>query len=79
MTYLDIKPELGKWYVSEGWRAERFSQQDGIDPAHVAHNQKPSKMIVAGPFDTREQAEAEQLKHDVPGSLVVWPCTTEKQ
>lgn len=67
VSYLNITPEKGKWYISEGWKVSN-------EPLEmVAHNQRRSKMIVAGPFDTKQAAQS-QLEHAKCYEPFVWLC-----
>ena len=59
MGYLDLVPETGKWYVSEGFRAgNRLAMSEADIEAMTDHNQGAPRMILAGPFTTRPEAEA---------------------
>lgn len=62
LTYLRVEPIPGRWYLSEGWRFGRKSPGDSIPDSHVAHNRPPAEMIVAGPFETRDEALAFRLE-----------------
>ncbi len=71
MSYLNIQPEDGKWYIIEGFKSSR-------SPGDIAkwdtHNRGRHKMILAGPFNTEEEAEARLHKYSRFHSASVWRC-----
>ena len=46
----------GKYYVSEGIMVARGEITGQQKEAMLRHNQVPRRMIIAGPFDSREEA-----------------------
>lgn len=48
----------GKYYVSEGIMVARGEITEQQKEAMLQHNQVPRRMIIAGPFDSREEAKA---------------------
>ena len=55
-TYLQVTPISGKWYMSERVPAVHTRWQV-IDPTQERPKRLPSEMILAGPFDSRDQAK----------------------
>ncbi|QDT89864.1 hypothetical protein [Gimesia algae] len=74
MPYLDITLEKDKWYISEGFKA-MFSPPNVEDiEKMVRHNQGAHKMILAGPFDTKEMAESQLDQYTDYHYPFVWNC-----
>jgi len=75
MSYLNIQPEDGKWYISEGFKSCRA-------PGDIAkwdtHNRGRHKMILAGPFTSNEEAETRLLEYASFHGPHVWCCDAEK-
>ena len=59
MPYLQINPENGKWYISEGFKANIRPETPYSRDEMCAHNQGAHKMILAGPFETKEEASSQ--------------------
>ena len=77
MSYLNITPEKGKWYISEGW--EVGNQPPAVKTPEeraemLAHNQGKRKMILAGPFDTKQAAQSQLKEHVNRHDPFVWCC-----
>ena len=53
--YEQLTPIPGKFYVSEGWRAGNTGE-DAVRSPHE-HNQYLAEMVLAGPYNTRNEAE----------------------
>lgn len=54
-NYLRVTPVSGKWYVSERVRSDLKAWHPG-NPTQQQPQRSPAMMILAGPFDTRDQA-----------------------
>lgn len=55
-NYLGLKPEKGKWYLSDAYKAEWGDERHSLyDGCH--------KTILAGPFDTKAEADKYKLGH----------------
>ncbi len=52
---VQARPIPGKFYVSKGWKAGDAGG-DGLLSQHE-HSQRLDQMILAGPYDTRGEAE----------------------
>lgn len=73
MDYLDLVPESGRWYVSEGFRVgNRLVMNDEDVAAMTDHHQGAHRMILAGPFNTRSDAELELPKFQTRHQPFVW-------
>jgi hypothetical protein len=55
-NYLQVAPVSGKWYVSERVRSDP-SRWQVVSSTPQQPSRSPSAMILAGPFDTRDQAK----------------------
>jgi hypothetical protein len=55
-TFLQVAPVSGQWYVSERVTPDPTSRQL-VRPAQPLADRSPSAMILAGPFETRDQAK----------------------
>jgi len=53
--YLRVAPIPGKFYVSEGWKSETMGG-DGTR-SQFQHGNQLAQMVLAGPYDTRKEAE----------------------
>jgi hypothetical protein len=53
--YRQVTPIPGKFYVSEGWKAGN-TEGDSIYSPHE-HGKRLAEMVLAGPYDTRNEAE----------------------
>jgi hypothetical protein len=67
--YRQLTPIPGKFYVSEGWKAGN-SGTDGIRSQHD-HDNHLAEMVLAGPYDTRNEAE-HWNSHNANGHANVW-------
>ena len=77
MSYLNVTPENGKWYISEGFKASRGQPTTNGTAELVKHNLGATKMILAGPFDTREQADSQLQQYSTFHNPSVWLCNLE--
>lgn len=57
--YLDLMPEKGKWYISEGFISVKEPSTSDDKERMIKHNIGAHKMILAGPFATESEAESE--------------------
>ena len=71
MTYLNITPEPGKWYISEGFTS---GNGPGIDIDNSAHNIGRDSMVLAA-FDSEEEATLHLGEYSEFRSPYVWQCT----
>ena len=68
-TYLKVSPIPGKFYVSEGWRA---NNPEGVQMrSQFEHGNQLAQMVLAGPFDTRMDAENWNTKN-ANGRADIW-------
>lgn len=71
MNYLNVEPENGKWYVSEGYsepeRAPLTKEKLKTILEHGAH-----KMILDGPFDTEKEASEAAEPMDLEHGVYIW-------
>jgi hypothetical protein len=67
--YLDAAPIPGKFYVSEGWKA-RDKGGDGL-LSQFQHDNQLARMVLAGPYDQRHEAELWNTQH-AQGHASVW-------
>lgn len=58
-NYLNLMPEKGKWYISEGFISGKGPSTSGEKERMIKHNIGAHKMILAGPFATESEAESE--------------------
>jgi hypothetical protein len=65
--YLDNTLINGKWYISEGFRLTRNPTPESREKTR-RHNQGAHRMVVAGPFETRQFADGAlfDLRNDRP-------------
>jgi hypothetical protein len=68
-NYLQIAPVSGKWYVSERVRSGN-TRWHAIDVTQARVDRSPSLTILAGPFDSRDQAK--NWNKLVNGSGYIW-------
>jgi hypothetical protein len=74
MCYLNLTPEKDKWYISEGFKASVREDAPFSTNEMRAHNQGRSKMILAGPFDTKEAATSHLCTLQHRHGPFVWLC-----
>jgi hypothetical protein len=67
--YLRVNPIPGKFYVSEGWKADN-SGADGVR-SQFQHGNQLAQMVLAGPYDTRSEAERWNTAH-ANGHAEIW-------
>ncbi|QDU04018.1 hypothetical protein V6x_37430 [Gimesia chilikensis] len=79
MSHHSIKTEKDKWYISEGFKGGIRPSSYEFKQEMIDHNQGTIKMILAGPFYTREDADAELLheKYKEFYEPFVWQCTSD--
>ena len=53
--YLQVNPIPGKFYASEGWKAHNEIGDEIL--SQFQHGQQLAQMVLAGPYDTRLEAE----------------------
>jgi hypothetical protein len=53
--YMRVNPIPGKFYASEGWKAD--NEVDGKILSQFQHGQQLAQMVLAGPYDNRMEAE----------------------
>jgi len=68
--YLKLSLKPGKWYISKGWQAGSKGP-DGIELSPHQHDGQLSQMVLAGPFESRSQAEIWNTCH-ADGHAAVW-------
>jgi hypothetical protein len=68
--YLKLRPKPGKWYISQGWQSGGKGP-DGVELSAHQHDGQLSQMLLAGPFETRGEAETWNTKH-ADGHAAVW-------
>jgi hypothetical protein len=74
--YKRIKPEIGKWYVSDNGPIQRKDN----DPIESDTLLARSKCILSGPHDTKAEAEASIVKivendRNLKGRCYVWQAS----
>ena len=73
--YLNLKPEKGKWYISEGYiTVNPLTPYEELKKKMINHNKGKDKMILAGPFTSKKEAK-EELKHF---DNKIKPCVWQK-
>jgi hypothetical protein len=68
---IDIIPEKGQWYFSEGFITASPTAPEE-QARMINHNKGASNMILGGPFETREQAEAKRKQLSNKHNPFVW-------
>lgn len=66
MKYLNDELKPGSWYVSEGFVVARSDDTQDAIAKMVCHNIGADRMILAGPFPTKEEAKARALSFGPP-------------
>jgi hypothetical protein len=67
--YLRVNPIPGKFYVSEGWKAGNSIGGEVL--SQFQHGNKLAEMVLAGPYDTRGEAEHWNTNH-AKGHAEIW-------
>lgn len=68
--YLKVRPVPGKWYVSEGWRPGQKGW-DGCTLSQHQHSGQLDQFLLAGPYETRNDAENWNTQN-AHGHAFVW-------
>ena len=68
--YLKVSTIPGQWYVSQGWQPGNTGP-DGFELSQHQHDHQLSRMVLAGPFETRFEAETWNTSH-ADGHAAVW-------
>jgi hypothetical protein len=66
-----VTPIPGKFYVSESWKPDDTGG-DGSRSQHE-HSKHLAEMVLAGPYDTRNEAENWNT-HNANGHANIWQC-----
>lgn len=73
--YLNLKPEKGKWYISEGYINGNAPVPYEECKKMINYHKGSEKMILAGPFTSEKEAE-EKSKHFANKiKTFVWKCS----
>jgi hypothetical protein len=75
--YRKVKPEIGKWYVSDSGKITRRTPETKIKPETRGPR---SKCVLSGPHNTKAEAEAakvavEEKDQSLRGHGYVWQAT----
>jgi hypothetical protein len=70
---LSIIPEKGKYYVMEGFMTKNHPKPDEVKEM-MEFNLGAPHMLIAGPFETKAEAEANRRAHPEAHRLEVWLC-----
>ncbi len=70
--YLTVSQIPGKFYVSESWQ-RRSAGPDGEVMSQHEHDRRLHETVLAGPFDTRTDAEMWNTKN-ADGHAAIWQC-----
>jgi hypothetical protein len=70
---LSITPEKGKYYLMEKFMVKNHFDPEGVNEM-VHYNVGAPRMLIAGPFETKAEAEATRRAHPEAHRLDVWLC-----
>ena len=78
MSHMTGEPISDKWYICRGWSAGRYPTQgsgaeiDAFKKAQIDHNKPQREMRIAGPFDSKEQAEEARNSRPDSHDIYAW-------
>lgn len=67
--YLRVNPIPGKFYVSEGWKVYNTVADEIL--SQFQHGNQLAQMVLAGPYDTRGEAEKWNT-NNAKGHAEIW-------
>ena len=70
---LSITPKKGKYYLMEKFMVKNHPDSEKVKEMWQ-YNVGARRMLIAGPFETKEDAEANRRAHPEAHRLDVWPC-----
>ncbi|MBN2024051.1 MAG: hypothetical protein JW809_14810 [Pirellulales bacterium] len=77
--YLQIRLELSKWYISEGFKNSRLDNDTNQNRRSIqnvsAHNKPKGEMVLGGAYDTEEEAKRHLADFSDAPSPFVWQCS----
>ena len=68
--YLKVSPNPGQFYASEGWKPGNTGP-DGYELSQHQHDSQLAQMLLAGPFETRNEAESWNTSN-ANGHAAIW-------